>query len=275
MEKTLYLNEKDGLEVMRDGPSIWVKESGLAGRRIPARLIEHVIIVGNVRLEAGVITLFTENNVPVTFMNRKGGEVAYTIPFNHYYNAHYHDQRKILEREKGIIYYRQWLESERRKIQLKVIKKLSREVASVFIKHGFKEQDYKDFIMRNIQAGEKKKKIVDSIVGNLMREMILKSIVSAGLDPHLGIINRWVNYGLVFDLFYAIEPEADLQAIQFFQSTKDKDYIYMSSTGLKIEREGIKNIVHRFENKKQLVHDFIENMLDGLFETMRYIKLLR
>ncbi len=275
MERTLYLNEKKGLEVMRDGPSIWVKEYGLAGRRIPARLIEHVVIMGNVKLDAGVITLFTENNVPITFMNNKGNEVALTIPFNHLNNARYHDQRKILEREKHIDYYKQWLESERRRIQLKVIKKLSKKVANVFIKHGFKEQDYKDFIMRNLQVGEKKKRIVENIIGNLMREMILKSIVSTGLDPHLGIINRRNNYGLVFDLFYAIEPEADLQTIQFFQSTKDKDFIYMSSTGLKIEKKGIKNIVHRFENKKSMVKEFIENILDGYFETVRSIKLLR
>ncbi len=275
MERTLYLNEKKGLEVLRDGPSVWVKEDGVAGRRIPARLIEHVIIMGNVRLDAGVITLFTENNIPITFMNNKGNEVALTIPFNHHYNTHYHDQRKILEKGKNIDYYKQWLESERRKIQLKVIKKLSKGVARVFIKHGFKEQDYKDFIMRNIQVGEKKKKVVDNIIGNLMREMILKSIISNGLDPHLGIINRRDNYGLVFDLFYAIEPEADLQAIQFFQTTKEKDYIYMSPTGLRIDKEGIKNIVHRFENKKKMVYDFIEHILDGYFETIRNIKVLR
>ena len=105
MERTLYLNEKKGLEVLRDGPSVWVKEDGVAGRRIPARLIEHVIIMGNVRLDAGVITLFTENNIPITFMNNKGNEVALTIPFNHHYNTHYHDQRKILEKGKNIDYY--------------------------------------------------------------------------------------------------------------------------------------------------------------------------
>jgi len=275
MDRTLYLNEKRGLEVLRDGPSIWVKEYGMAGRRIPARLIGHVVIVGNVKLDAGAITLFTENNIPVTFMNRKGDEVALTIPCNHQCHAHYHDQRKILEKEIYISYYRQWLESERRKIQLKVVKKLSRQVASGFVKHGFKEQDYQDFIIRNIEGGDKKKKVVvEKVIGNLIREIILKSILSAGLDPHIGIINRRQDFGMVMDIFYSIEPEVDLQTIQFFQSIKDRDYIYMSSTGMTIAKDGMKDIVHRFENKKRLTVDFIEHIIDGLFETIRYIKTL-
>ncbi|MBP9561544.1 MAG: CRISPR-associated endonuclease Cas1 [Syntrophorhabdaceae bacterium] len=276
MDRTLYINEKRGLEVTRDGPSIWVREDGLAGKRIPARLIGHVVIVGNVKLDAGVITLFTDNNVPVTFMNKKGDEIALTIPYNHQYNAHYHDQRQILERETSINYYKQWLASERRKIQLKVVKKLSRSVASVFIKHGFKEQDYQDFIIRNIKIGDKKKKnMVANVIGNLTREMILAGIFSAGFDPHIGIINRRENFGMVMDIFYAIEPEADLQTIQFFQSASDKDYIYMSSTGLAISKDGMRDIAQRFENKKRLVNEFIENILDGLFETIRNIKILR
>ncbi len=275
MDRTLYLNEKNSLVVLRDGPSIWVKEFGMAGRRIPARLIGHVIIVGNVRLDAGAITLFTENNIPVTFMNKKGEELALTIQCNHKGNAHYHDQRKILEKEIYINYYRQWLESERRKIQLKVVKKLSRQVASGFVKHGFKEQDYQDFVIRNIAGGDKKKKeVVEKIIGNLMRELILKSVLSAGLDPHIGIIHRRQDFGMVMDIFYSIEPEVDLQTIQFFQSNKDKDYVYMSSTGMTVARDGMKDIVHRFENKKKMVVDFIEHIIDGFFETVRFIKTL-
>lgn len=275
MERTLYLDEKAGVEVLRDGPSIYVKEPNLAGRRIPARLIEHVVIIGNVKFEAGVITLFTENNIPITFMNKKGEEVALAIPFNHN-NNHYHDQRKILEREKSIEYYRQWLESERRTMQLKVIKKLSKQVASVFIKHGFKEQDYQVFINRSIGMGNKKKKIIiKDIISNLMKEMILKSIISSNLDPHIGVINRRENFGLVLDIYYALEPESDLQAIQFLRSSEKKDYIYMSSTGLTVSKEGMRNILNRFENKKKIFNDFIEHILDGLFETMRNVKIMR
>lgn len=276
MERTLYLNEKKGLEILRDGPSIWVREDGKAGRRIPARLIGHVVIVGNVKLDADSITLFTKNNIPVTFMDNKGNEVAFTIPNNLKGNNHYHDQKKILEKQKYIEHYRQWLESERRRLQLKVISKLDRKIARVYTKHGFKEEDYQDFIIRNLDdTNYKVVQLVKNIISNFMKELILASVLSSGLDPHIGIINRREDYGLVFDIFYAVEPEVHLQTIQFFYLAKYKDYIYMSSTGLSISKEGMKNIINRFENKKRLSIDFIEHIIDGLFETMRNIKIMR
>ena len=57
MERTLYLNEKKGLVVMRDGPSLWIREKDKAGTRIPARLIDMVFIVGNIKMDAGTLML--------------------------------------------------------------------------------------------------------------------------------------------------------------------------------------------------------------------------
>ena len=133
MDKTLYILEKRGLEVLRDGPSIWIMENGKAGRRIPARLVSHVVIIGNVKMDAGTITLFTDNNVPVTFMSKNRGEIAVTIPHNHHLNSHSEEQKHLLARDGNIQRYNQWLQAERRRMQLKVVKKLSRQVSSIFI----------------------------------------------------------------------------------------------------------------------------------------------
>ncbi len=64
MGRTLYLNENKGLTVLRDGPSVWIKEDGKAGRRIPARLVGRVVVIGNLRLEAGVDNPFYAERYP-------------------------------------------------------------------------------------------------------------------------------------------------------------------------------------------------------------------
>ncbi|MCX8023435.1 MAG: CRISPR-associated endonuclease Cas1 [Syntrophorhabdaceae bacterium] len=273
LDRTLYLNEKKGLEVSRDGPSLWIKEDGKSGRRIPVRLISHVVIVGNVRLDAGSITLFTENNIPVTFMNKRGDEIAVTIPYNHKLNSHYEEQQSILRHEERIEKFRQWLVSERRKMQLKVVYKLSKNVAKVFSTKGFREQDYIDFIKRYVSVPEKQWRPVHSIIAGMLREMVLKSIMTSELDPHCGIIHRRDNFGMVLDLFYATEPECDLQTIQLFKSQKKDELLIQSSTGWVLTREGMRNVVERFENKKKLIHRLLENIMDSLFETIRLIRI--
>ncbi len=271
-DKTLYISEKKGMEVTRDGPSIWITEDGKAGRRIPARLISHVIIVGNVRMDAGSITLFTENNVPVTFFNRKGSEVAVTIPHNHHLNSHSEEQKHLLAKDENIQRYNQWLVAERRRMQLKVVKKLSRQAASVFISKGFREQDYKDFITRCASVGEKRWRIVREIIRNMLNEMIMKSILDADLDPHVGIFHRRDNFGFALDMLHVMDPEADLQAVQFFRSDKDRELLAMTSTGLKLSREGIRNIALRFENKKKFTAGLVDTVIDDFFAVMRTIR---
>jgi len=272
MDKTLYISEKKGLEVLRDGPSIWITEDGRAGRRIPARLVSHVVIIGNVRMDAGTITLFTDNNVPVTFMNRKGSEIAVTIPHNHHLNSHSEEQKHLLARDENIQRYNQWLLAERRRMQLKVVKKLSKQVASVFISKGFREQDYKDFITRFVSVGEKRWRIVKEIVKNMLNEMVMKSILAADLDPHIGIFHRRDNFGFALDILHAMEPEADLQTVQFFKSDKNIELLTMTSTGLKLSREGMRDVVLRFENKKRLTTGLIDTVIDDFFAIMRTIR---
>jgi len=271
-DKTLYISEKRGLEISRDGPSIWITEEGKAGRRIPVRLIGHVVIVGNVKMDAGSITLFTNNNVPVTFFNRKGNEVAVTIPHNHHLNSHSDEQKYLLARDENIQRYNQWLMAERRRMQLKVAKKLSRQVASVFISKGFREQDYRDFITRCSKTGDKRWRIVKEVIRNMLNEMIIKSILAANLDPHIGIFHRRDNFGFALDILHIMDAEADLQTIQFFRADKDKSFLPMTSTGINLSSVGMKDIALRFENKMRFTSYLIDMVIDDFFAIMRTVR---
>jgi CRISPR/Cas system-associated endonuclease Cas1 len=94
MGRTLYLNEGSSkLTVTRDGPSVLIKSDEIADRRIPVRLIGRVIIIGSVRLDADIITLFAEHNVPVIFMTRNSEESVVAIPYNHRLARHYEEQK--------------------------------------------------------------------------------------------------------------------------------------------------------------------------------------
>jgi CRISPR/Cas system-associated endonuclease Cas1 len=122
MGRTLYLNENKGLTVLRDGPSVWIKEDGKAGRRIPARLVGRVVVIGNLRLEAGVITLFTQNDIPVTFINRRGDELAVAMPYNHHLPRHYEEQKIFLDVDENIERFKGWLYARRKETQINVIR---------------------------------------------------------------------------------------------------------------------------------------------------------
>lgn len=272
MERTLYLNEKKGLEILRDGPSIWIREDGKSGRRIPARLIGKVIVIGNVRMDTGAITLFTDNNVPVTFMNRRGAEIAVTLPYNHCLPTHYEEQKVFLETEENMEAFKRLILSERRRAQIKIIRKLSKDVAKVFVSKGFKERDYQDFIVRYLSVGEKKRQVVNEIIFNLHREAVLRSTMAVDLDPHTGVLNRRHNYALVIDICHAIEPDMDLQAVRFFKNNSEKGYITCDSNGWTVTQEGIQDIVHRFENRKKIIHEHIDRTLDGIFDLMRQLR---
>lgn len=273
MDKTLYLSENRGLEVIRDGPSVWVKEEGKAGRRIPARLIGRVIIIGNLKMDAGVVTLFTENDIPVTFMNMRGKEAAVTIPYNHNLPRHYEEQKVFLENDENIKRFEMWLSSKRRDAQLDTTKRLSPVIASGFISKGFRECDYQEFIRQYKPRIEEKWNVVKAIINHLVREMIIGSIMRSDLDPHIGIRHRRHNFGLALDICYTVGPEIDLHGIQFFKRNKENDFIVKGHGGWSVSKDGMKDIIHRFENRKKMLHDLIERTLDDLFALMRELRI--
>lgn len=266
MDRTLYFNETKGMEVLRDGPSVWVKEEGKSGKRIPVKLVGRVVVIGNVRLDAGIITLFADNDIPVIFMNKRGQEAAVTIPFNHHLPERHEEQKIFLYNEKNILSFKTWLFSQRRKLQIKTLKRLSEAAADKMISEGFRGKDYRLFITRFISSKEEQYKAVKGIINNLLKEMVVESLIKADLDPHTGVLNRRHNFGLALDICYAIEPEADLQCIRFIKASQVTQNRIMS-------KEDIKDIAHRFENKRKIVHEIIETIIDDLFKLMRELRL--
>jgi len=268
MDRTLYLSERPGLTVLRDGPSIFIKQKGCADRRVPVRLIGRVVIIGNLKMEAGVITLFTKNNVPVLTIDKQSESAAVTVPLNDKVPFYYHNQRVFLETEGNVNRFMTWLYSKKRIVQLCAIKRLSKGAASKFMRGGFKEQDYHRFIRRKITSSEGQWKTVRGTIENLLLELVIARLLQAGLDPNIGVLNRRRNIGFALDLVNILGAEANVQCIQFFKRNRED---FMEFTGDKwlISSEGMKNVVHRFENRRQAVTNFVEKLIDELFELMR------
>jgi CRISPR/Cas system-associated endonuclease Cas1 len=271
MDKTLYLNEKKGLTVMRDGPSLWIREKDKAGTRVPVRLVDMVFIIGNIKMDAGTINLFTENNTPVTFMNKRGEAIGVVMPYNHMLPDHHEEQRKFLQRDENVETFMKWISSMVRETQIAVMKKINWETAQDFLSKGFRDHDYTEIINVHRLSKEAEWKTIYVVANNLIMEMIIREIMASNLDPHMGVVNRNCNFGFALDLYRIIEPEADLMAIQFFTSCRWHDFVLQTEKQCILTKEGWKNIVHRFENRKKLIAQRLDSILRGYFNLLRQI----
>lgn len=272
MKRSLYLNDNmNGLTVLRDGPSVWIKQRAVAGRRLPIRLISRVVIIGNVKIDAMAITLFAENNIPVIFMHRSAKEVAVVIPYNHKLPVHYEEQKALLQSEKHIEKYTNWAKTKRMTIQLKALYRF------------FKDRSFKSYneigegnyqlILKNLKPSEDRWNVVTDIIANLLRGLIIERLLKADLDPHTGVIHRRHNFGLALDICYIMGAEVDIQALQFFRSKGSESWLLKKSPGgFEVTSEGLKNIIHRFENKNAILIEMIENIIDEIFELIREIR---
>ena len=270
MDRTLYLSEKETLTVARDGPSIWISENGKAPRRIPARIIGRVVIVGNLRIEAGAITLFTENNIPVTFLDNRGKEIAVALGYNDGFSRYYEAQKLLISRTEHIERIKDWIKAKRRRLQLLVLKRLSKELSNKFINEGFREKDY--LLIFDRQRPRETWEIVLNVINGIFREMVISCLIRAGLDPHLGVLHRRHNFGLALDICYILEPEMHLQGIRFLRGAQRKGYIERTSDGWMVSKEGMKDIALRFENRREMIVEFVESLIDDIFEMIRELR---
>jgi|Deesub1362A_J573_1020465.scaffolds.fasta_scaffold00319_42 hypothetical protein len=271
MSRTLYLNEAKGLQVLRDGQSVWIEHDGSAGQRIPARLVGRVIIIGNVRVDAGVITLFTENNIPVTFMNHRAGETAVAMPYNHHLPRHYRRQRALLKSRENIERYRRWAEAKRMVIQVGILKRLLPAIANK-LRWGLGEGNYQHLISKMKPLDKEKWTVVAGVVNNFFRNMIIEHLLAAELDPHLGVLHRRHNFGLALDICHIMGAESDIQCLQFLKYARTKPYMEKMHSGWTITSEGMKNIIQRFENRREALSNMVGTIIDELFELMRELR---
>lgn len=266
MGRTLYLNAtRQNLLVLRDGPSVCIRRRERAPQRVPVRLLGRVVIIGNVRLDAGAITLFAENDIPVVFMNRAAEDVAVAIPYNHSLPTHYRAQKIFLESERNISRFKEWADTKRMVIQVNMLKRLYRWFGGYVIGEG----NYQELLSRKKPRDEWKWTTVTGIVTNLFRGLIIERLIKADLDPHLGVLHRRHNFGLALDICYIMGAESDMQGLQFFRCTRKHPYMETRGSNWKITDAGMRNIIQRFENRRAALSDMVDNVIDELFELMR------
>ena len=269
MDRTLYLSEKHGVEVRRDGPSLWIRERGKSGYRIPARHVGRVVVIGNIRMDAGVISLFTEENIPVAFLSRQGKELAVCMPYNHRLPRHHEEQKTLFRSEEYARLFKQWLLSVRRSNQLEMIRCFSSEKAQTYSKIGFRERDYEDMVKSVLFEGEEQWRAARIVVEGLFHEMIIRALLRADLDPHLGITTRRHNFALGLEFSWALGGEIDFQTVRFSNAAHFNGPSWRSPDGSIILKDGLKVLVERFEKRKGKVHRLIEDMIDDLFRLIR------
>jgi CRISPR/Cas system-associated endonuclease Cas1 len=271
MGRTLYLNECRGLRVVRDGPSVWIRRLDRAGQRVPARLISRVVIIGNVKLDSGVITLFTDHDVPVVFMRYSGDETAVAIPYNHRLAKHYREQQVFLDGPEHTERYIAWADTKRMFIQVETLNRIFKRAAGK-LRLGFGEGNYQMILSRLRPVDEEQWCVVAGIVNNLFRGMVIERLLKADLDPHLGVMHRRHNFGLALDICHIIGAESDIQAVQFFRCAGQKSFVRKKGDTWTVTDEVMRDIIQRFENRRETLENLVEIIIDELFDLMRELR---
>lgn len=270
MEKTLYLNENTSLDIIRDGPSIVVKENGKSGRRVPARLVQRVVIIGNMKLETGLITLFTQNNIPVTFLDKRGSQIAVTLPCKHRLPEYYLEQKILLESDYTTRRFMTFLKAYRQRIQIDVLKRmLKRHLPERYITEGLREEEYRQVIDEAIMPYSERFSQIRNAVSAIFLEMVVSKLVASDLDPHLGVMHRRQDFGLALDICHILGPEIDIQSIQFFNGKKVSDHCIQKV----LSPEDMRVVAVRFENRREYLANMTDRIIDGIFELIRELRI--
>jgi len=272
MGRTLYLTENDKFRAVADGPSIWIDWENKAGRRIPLRLISRCIIVGNILVESNLISILAVNNIPIVLTDLSGHELATILPYNHRLPKHFREQRIFLETKKNRERFINWAKVKRMTLQIKLIKKIFPKKAGRFAM-GIGEEDYQFLISSFKQRSYAKWDIIKGFIVNLFRSLIIEHLIRSNLNLDLGIIHRYHNFGLVLDFCYILEPQIDEQCIQFFKVLNNLSFFERKEREWRVNKDGIKGIIQRFENKKEENANIIANTLDEFFQLMRELRL--
>ena len=273
MGRTLYLNESAGdMYVKRDGPSVWITARETAGRRVPARLLSRVVVMGNVKLDAGAITLFTENDIPVVFMDNSAEETAMAIPYNHRLPRHYEEQKVFLESEENASRYEKWAQAKRAVLQTAMLQRLDRSLSGQ-LTFGIGEGNYQQVLAGLKPKSKDKWSVITGIINSLFRGLIMEHVLKADLDPHTGVIHRRHNFGFVLDICHIVGAESDMHAVQFFRADRQAFLMEKRGNGWRATEPGMRNIIHRFENRRVPLSNLIGTVMDEAFELMRELRI--
>lgn len=268
MKRTLYLCEAKGLTVKVDGPSLWIEQKGVAGKRVPFQMIERVMIVGNIRLDTDVLSHLASENVPVTIFTKNGKGISILVSYDDSYPCYYHRQKIFYmspfneERFKNIV--RHW----RRKTQVTALKRFSKNLYEEFRESKLKDSVFNRIIEFETFFYKDRYRMVYKIIHGMFCQLIFSIVSHSGLDPSSGVINRRHPQGLVFDIAYMLEAEIHIQALQFFRSKTEQIMI----TRMGITSEGMRDIALRFENRKRAIVRMINLIIDDIIEAIKELE---
>jgi hypothetical protein len=99
--------------------------------------------------------------------------------------------------------------------------------------------------------------------------MIMEHIIRAGLDPHFGFLHRWCDFGFAMDLCAMMEPEADLEAARFLKLPGGDSIFLPGRKSPSLTKEGMKELVRRFESRKASVGRHVDSIADSLLDLFR------
>jgi len=275
MNRTVYLIENKHLQATVEGPSILITKPGHAPQRIPIKFINKIYIIGKVNIRSDVIYKLSINNIPLILAERSGSERAVILPFNHKLPKFYREQKIILENQQNIKRYTNWIDAYRSYFQHQLIKRFLPKLRQ---KNGVGEGDYKILLKQLWPKNNLLVLPVKKTVTHLMRGLLIEKINKIGLDVHTGAYFRRLNFGFALDMGYLLEPKVDEQVILFFKKKNFYRFFvktphkYSNHNKFKLTKEGYRNIIHRFENLKDLLENQIDLILDDFFHLLRELK---
>lgn len=208
MERTLFLTEQAGMRVRRDGPSLWIERPGLAGSRVPVRLVRRVLISGNVALDAESLTAFARRGVPITLVSRDGEPLAMVVGCATGLVARRGLQAGALEHPRVRERVSAWLRAWSRGRQLVLATRIDPVTAARWRRDGVRQPDYEGWVQhqgRRRGAALRRRGLFHAAVSTL----VLDRIAEAGWDPHLGVAHCGEPLGFVKDCAEAIRADAD------------------------------------------------------------------
>lgn len=269
--KTLYLMESEGIEVRRDGPSLWINRQGKAGQRVPARWVDRVIVTGNVRLDAEVITLFTANHIPVMFLNRAGRLVGVALATGRFPSGQVGPLSRRLEqslhdpdwRER----YRNWLAHCRKGLQKAVLGMVKTGMRERMLASGWKEELFEQVIRGCAPpwARDDLYHAVCTFFEGLFTDLIMGSIRCACLDPATVTLDPGQRFGLVDDLKRTVRPELLRMAIEFVKGLRPEHLPrYYCRSRKEWTVEGWKKLVGFFERERMHLEKIIQRLIHEL-----------
>lgn len=269
LDRTLYITEAKGLVVKRDGPSIWIKERDSAGRRIPVRLINMVVVIGSITFDTGIVALLSENDIPIMFMNVRGEEVAVASPARMKTLEYVDLQAYLMEKRASVTDYVAWSHSKRRKISY-LVRGLHAERNDGPFARAWSDRAEME---RAIAYARREHPLVfhsaSRIIESLAREMTISILERAHLNPHTGIMHRNAEFGFARDICFMIEPEIEVQAAGFAFSARQEHFTVNGGRSCVLSQAGMRKLVEIFEDSKTVLARYVEDVLSSYLRFVR------